>query len=56
MIIKTVKYLQEAIDIFKSRVEDLWPVFVMVDILRRAGGRSVCLLCVCDESFCQLVD
>ena len=40
MIIKTVKYLQEAIDIFKSRVEDLWPRFVMVDILRRAGGRS----------------
>ena len=30
MIIKTVKYLQEAIDIFKSRVEDLWPRFVMV--------------------------
>ena len=38
MIIKKVKYLQEAIDILKSRVEDLWPLFVMVDILRRAGG------------------
>ena len=39
MIIKEVKYLQEAIDIFKSRVDDLWPRFVMVDILRQAGGR-----------------
>ena len=48
MIIKKVKYLQEAIDIFKSRVEDLWPLFVMVDILRRAGGR----MCVREWSSC----
>jgi hypothetical protein len=44
MIIKKVPYLQEAIHIFKSRVEDLWPRFVMVDILRCRGRASSCML------------